>query len=173
MAQFVFYFFKLPNELYNDIVKSGEKNLAISSIESTELLPTIARLIDNVVSRKEEKEAQGLASAYEEVLQEIDFKDDIAHAQDAISSMNKVELDYVEIVKLASWAWKIAALHMLTFIFTVLLYLFVPAGTLKNAVFLALGFVAALTLVRTAEGLFKLDKKRNALMATLNEYHLE
>jgi hypothetical protein len=80
-------FFDKPEVIFKDWVTSGAKDLAISNIESSKLVPALADLCDSVAALRAEKTADELRwLSTADVLTEVDF---LAHLERAESALRE------------------------------------------------------------------------------------
>lgn len=172
VASFVIYFFRAEDSLFERIVDSGAKGLAVSYLESAELVPVIAGLIEKVVDEKSEKQKVGINVDFEEILQGIDFRDSIKHAQEVIVKIDQIDRDYDELLHIAGRAWRAGAIHIVAIIGAAVTFLFVTADWKESIVGLS-SIGAIFTLFSAVRAVLSYDKKRSELMSVLKDCRSE
>lgn len=108
-------FFDKPEVIFKDWVTSGAKDLAISNIDSSKLIPALAELCDSVAAVRAEKppdELPWLSTA--DILTEVDFLDHVGRAESALREKERIEYLLKRLQGTSALLWKLSLVHCLS-----------------------------------------------------------
>jgi len=105
-------FFDKNESLFKDLVNSGAIDLALSNIEATKLVPSLAALCDAVAAEKHTKQrTTPIAISTEDVMLEVDFLSYLGKAEAALKEKASIRALLTSLQNISSVLWKIALLH--------------------------------------------------------------
>jgi hypothetical protein len=161
-------FFDNNETLFKDLVSSGAKDMALSSIETAKLIPSLARLCDAVAAaRAAKRPEERRLLVTEDILTEVDFLPHLAGAEAALRETRTIDDLFTRLQSCASALWKISLLHS----FAIIL---LPASFLIHQLTprLALVSLAGLTALSTFAwlllGITRYQTMRDSLLNTLS-----
>lgn len=161
-------FFDKNETLFKDVISSGAKDLALSTIETNKLIPALAKLCDAVAEARTLKPA-GSAQliSTEDVLTEVDFLPHLAGAEMAMEEKENIERWLRSLQRNASRLWKVGLAHSIAVILVPTSFLFRAAG-LKTGLSFVSCFATLLTFVWLVYGSMKYQRDRDSLLASLS-----
>jgi hypothetical protein len=161
-------FFDKNETIFKDLVSSGAKDMALSSIETTKLVPSLARLCDAVAIARAEKQPGELQQLMtEDILTEIDFLPHLARAEAALREKKTIEDLFVRLQQSTSALWKISLFHSLVVILLPTSFLIHPTSP-RFAVASVTGFAVFVTFVWLLHGIFRYQGMHDSLLRVLS-----
>lgn len=140
-------FFDKPEVIFKDWVTSGAKDVAISNIDSSKLIPALADLCDSVAEVRAEKppdELTWLSTA--DILTEVDFLDHIGRAESALREKERIEHLLKRLQGTSALLWKLSLVHCLSVVL-IPTSLLIPYPTWRLVLVVLMGILALATLI--------------------------
>ena len=160
-------FFDKNESLFKDLVGSGARDLALSSIETGKLIPALARLCDAAAATKAAKEAEELKRiSTEDVLTAVDFLVELADAESAMSEMKMIKDLFPRLQQCASGVWKISLLHSFAIVLLPTAFL-IERGLAHWVLFLLAATVASGSFVWLLVQVIRYQQMRDSLLSAL------
>ena len=161
-------FFDKNETLFKDLVSSGAKDMALSSIETAKLIPALAGLCDAVAAARAAKRPEERRQLLtEDILTEGDFLPHLAGAEAALRETRTIEDLFTRLKQCASAMWKISLLHSFAIILvptSFLIHLAAPRLALVSLT----GLVALTTFVWLLCGIARYQSMRDSLLEALS-----
>lgn len=104
-------FYSRPEQLFKDLVDSGARDLALTNIETSRLIPALAGLFEDAERARDVRRTRGDSVEYKDLLQEFDYQPALKAAQDAVNAQRDIEQNYDSLCNIASRLWKLAFVH--------------------------------------------------------------
>lgn len=161
-------FFDKNETLFKDLVSSGAKDMAVSSIETAKLIPSLARLCDAVAEARATKHPEELRLlATEDILTEVDFLPHLSGAEAALREIKTIEDLFARLRHNAAVLWKISLLHSFAVILLPTSLLIGPPARRFALMYLSL-LVAFTTLIWLLCGSVHYQRMRDSLLQALS-----
>jgi hypothetical protein len=168
-TQFVTLRFFDKNEvLFKDIVSSGAKDMALSLIDTEQLIPSLAKLCDCVTAAREERGAPAELKT-EEVLLEVDFLPHLSGAESALREKKSIEDMLACLQNRAAILWKISLLHTFAIVLLPVSFLF-DASRFSFVLLFIASVTSAATFVWLVYGTMNYQSTRDVLLHKLALY---
>jgi hypothetical protein len=161
-------FFDTNETLFKDLVSSGARDMALSSIETTKLIPSLARLCDAVAEARKQKRPEELKRlATEDILTEVDFLPHLARAEAAMREIKTIEDLFTRLQQCASGLWKISLVHSFAIVLLPSSFLLRPITPRLTLAVIAC-FVATSTFVWLLARIGRYQGMRDSLLKSLS-----
>jgi hypothetical protein len=163
-------FFDKNETLFKDLVSSGARDMALSCIDTDQLIPVLAKLCECVATAREGKDAAGVFEIRtEELLLEVDFLPYLSGAESALREKKSIEEMLANLQHRAASLWKVSLLHSFAVVLLPTSFLFhLPA--LKFALLSVAGITAAGTFAWLLYGTVSYQRIRDSLLEKLALY---
>jgi hypothetical protein len=161
-------FFDNNETLFKDLVSSGAKDMALSSIETAKLIPALARLCDAVAAaRAAKRPEERRLLVTEDILTEVDFLPHLAGAEAALRETRTIDDLFTRLQRCASAMWKISLLHSFAIILLPTSFL-VHQVAPRLALVSLTGLIALSTFAWLLWGITRYQTMRDSLLNTLS-----
>lgn len=156
---FVVPFYYKSEALHRDYWASGRLNAALAAIESSRLLPSLARMFTRALHAQTDRRRRP-EPEIEDLLQSVEFLPDLADAQDAMSDMDVLRDRYNRLRTSSRFVWMTGLAHSLLTPSLPLSYYFL-SRTLSFRIWVISGLVVvwALSLIMSVASLWRLHNR--------------
>jgi len=160
-------FYDKAETIYKDLVSSGERDMALTNIDTRRVVPALAKLCDAVSEARSNKRQTDIPISTEELLTECDFLQYLSLAEAALREKRTIEDAIAQLRNLAAWVWKISLIHSLAVVAGVATLLLSASMTRLLCLACAVSF-AVVSFVLLISGSVKFQGQRDALHALLS-----
>jgi hypothetical protein len=160
-------FYDKSENIYKDLVSSGERDMALTNIETRKVIPALARLCDAVTAARAGKRPTDDPIPTEELLAECDFLEYLSEAEAALREKRNIEDAISQLRSLAAWLWKVSLLHSLVIVAGLGLLLLPATMARFFGVSIAI-LCAAVSFVFLIVGSVRFQARRDALHTLLS-----
>lgn len=109
---FIIPFFKKIESLHKDYITDGAIAATKSSIETSRLIPSIAKLLIRTYDAQTDKRKKSSEDEIQQILQEVEYLPDLEEAQNSMNDISKLNFLYDSLSRHAGYVWKLGLLHV-------------------------------------------------------------
>lgn len=161
-------FFSKRDNLFKDLIDSGAKDLALTTIDAEKLLLALAQLIDAAIAAKAQRSQRGFEVDSEELLQQFDFQVYLDRAQAAVDEKRDIERCWDSLETVTSRLWKLGLLHVSSVV-GIYFSLLVKHEFIRTVATTSTILVAAMSGIFIVWYLFKYETHHKKLLKTLGK----